>query len=68
MALGASIICASLVPHGLGIRSPSFLEKLGLEAEAEPMEGTASGDPDAFRKIWPTWPTWPAKLSKTQQN
>lgn len=23
--------------------SPSFLEKLGLEAEAEPMEGTAPG-------------------------
>jgi len=40
------------------------LEKLGLEAEAEPMEGTASGSPEEAK----IWQTWPAKLSKTQQN
>jgi hypothetical protein len=40
------------------------LEKLGLEAEAEPMEGTASGSPEEAK----IWQTWPAKLSKTQNN
>ena len=35
----------------LDFRSPSFLEKLGLEAEAEPMEGTAPGHPRIA--IWP---------------